>query len=86
MSLMPAQILEESVPQMRRKGRIQIGMDADIVVFDLDKVADESTFSEPNQPAVGFDYVIVNGTPVVDRGRLVLEASPGEPIRRPVSE
>lgn len=84
MSLMPAQILAESVPQMRKKGRIQVGMDADIVVFDLAKVADKSTFDAPNQAAVGFHYVMVNGAMVVERGRLNKDESPGEPIRRPV--
>ena len=34
MSLMPAQTLEDFVPQMKKKGRLQEGMDADIVVFD----------------------------------------------------
>jgi len=84
MSLMPAQILEDYVPQMKKKGRIQVGMDADIVVFDLDKVADKSTFTEPNQPAVGFHYVIVNGVPVVEKGKLDTDAAPGKPIRRPL--
>ena len=41
-SLIPAQILEKSVPQMRNKGRIQVGMDADIIVFDLNKVQDKA--------------------------------------------
>lgn len=84
MSLMPAQVLEESVPQMRKKGRIQVGMDADIVVFDLATVADKSTFTEPNQAAVGFNYVMVNGVLVVERGKLNPDAAPGEAIRRPV--
>ena len=84
MSLMPAQILEDSVPQMKKKGRIQVGMDADIAVFDLDKVADKGTFTEPNQPAVGFHYVMVNGVLVVEKGTLDTAAAPGRPIRRPV--
>lgn len=86
MSLIPAQILEESVPQMRKKGRIQVGMDADIVVFDLEKVADKSTFTEPNQPAVGFSYVLVGGVMVVEKGKLNTDAAPGEAIRRPIAE
>ncbi len=84
MSLMPARILEEFVPQMKKKGRIQVGMDADIAIFDFDKVADKSTFTEPNQPAVGFNYVLVKGELVVNKGKLVTRASPGEPIRRPI--
>lgn len=86
MSLLPAQVLEESVPQMRKKGRIQVGMDADIVVFDLGKVADKGTFTEPNQAAVGFNYVMVDGVLVVEKGKLNTDAAPGEPIRRPVMD
>lgn len=85
MSLLPAQVLGASVPQMRKKGRIQVGMDADIVVFDLDKVADKGTFTEPNQAAVGFNYVMVNGVLVVENGKLITDAAPGEPIRRPIA-
>ncbi|HUU71542.1 MAG TPA: amidohydrolase family protein [Burkholderiales bacterium] len=84
MSLMPAQILEESVPQMKKKGRIQVGMDADIVVFDLATVADKSTFTKPNQPAVGVNYVMVDGVLVVENGKLNTRAAPGKPIRRPL--
>ena len=86
MSLIPAQILEQSVPQMTKKGRIQVGMDADIVVFDLSKVADKSTFAEPNQAAVGFHYVMVNGVLVVENEKLLTSAAPGQPIRRPVTK
>ncbi|MGX9352602.1 amidohydrolase family protein [Shimia sp. W99] len=86
MSLMPAQTLEEFVPQMRRKGRIQLGMDADIVVFDPATVADKATFENANQPAVGFQTVLVNGGFAVKDGELVLDAAHGQPIRRAVVE
>jgi len=81
-SLIPAQILEESVPQMRNKGRIQVGMDADIIVFDLNKVQDKATFTQPYLPSVGMKYVLVNGIPVISAGALVVDARPGKPIRR----
>lgn len=81
-SLMPAQTLEESVPQMRKKGRIQIGMDADIVVFDPATIADLATYSNANQPAVGVQTVLVNGAFTVRDGELVLNADGGEAIRR----
>jgi len=47
-SLMPAQTLEDFVPQMKKKGRIQVGMDADIVVFDPATIRDVGTYEEPN--------------------------------------
>lgn len=84
-SLIPAQILGESVPQMRRKGRLQVGMDADLVAFDLASVSDRATFTAPNQAATGMRHVIVNGTPVIRAGELVRTALPGKPIRRPVT-
>ncbi|MBD1545358.1 amidohydrolase family protein [Roseibium aggregatum] len=82
MSLMPAQTLEDFVPQMRRKGRLQVGMDADIVVFDPETVADRATFENANQPAVGVQTVLVNGGFVVRDGNLILDAPHGQPIRR----
>ncbi|NDW45649.1 amidohydrolase family protein [Ruegeria sp. PrR005] len=82
MSLMPAQTLEDFVPQMRRKGRLQVGMDADIVVFDPKTVADRATFENANQPAVGVQTVLVNGGFVVRDGSLLLDAPHGQPIRR----
>ena len=84
MTLIPAQILETSVPQMRRKGRVQVGADADLVVFDLAAVSDRGTYTRPNQTAVGMRYVIVNGTVVIHDGELVRDALPGRAIRRPV--
>lgn len=84
MSLMPAQTLEDFVPQMRTKGRLQIGMDADIVVFDPKTVADLATFENANQPATGVETVLVNGGFVVRDGELVLDGAHGRAIRRQV--
>lgn len=81
-SLIPAQILEKGVPQMKKKGRLQVGMDADVIVFDPAIVQDKATFSEPYHPAVGMKFVLVNGVPVIEGGKLLLDAKPGEPIRR----
>ncbi|MBB5518921.1 amidohydrolase family protein [Amphiplicatus metriothermophilus] len=81
-SLIPAQILEESVPQMRRKGRLQEGADADIVVFGIARVSDRATYEEPAQMSAGFEHVIVAGTPLVSNGVLDTSVLPGRPIRR----
>ena len=84
MTLIPAQILGESVPQMKRKGRVQIGADADLVVFDLATVSDRGTYMQPNQTAAGMRYVIVNGVPVIRDGTLVRGAMPGKAVRRAI--
>ena len=81
-SLTPAKILEQSVPQMKRKGRLQVGMDADLVVFDLATVSDKATYQLPNQRSVGMQHVVVNGVPVIRSGELVRGALPGKAIRR----
>ncbi len=82
MSLMPAQTIEDFVPQMKKKGRIQEGMDADIVIFDPNTIADIGTYEDPNHPAVGVQTLLVNGVIVIDEGELVLDAAPGMAIRR----
>jgi N-acyl-D-glutamate deacylase len=81
----PAVILQDAVPQMRTKGRLQEGADADIVVFDPETVSDRATFERPAQATVGFDYVIVNGAVLVDGGELDTAILPGRPIRGTVA-
>lgn len=85
MTLIPAQILEGSVPPMKRKGRLQVGADADLIAFDLATVSDRGTYTQPNQTAVGMRYVIVNGTAVIRDGVLARDALPGRAIRRPLA-
>jgi N-acyl-D-glutamate deacylase len=77
-------MLEQSVPQMKQKGRLQVGKDADVVVFDLATVSDKATFTAPNQRSVGMKHVVVNGVPVIRDGELVRGALPGKAIRRAV--
>jgi len=84
MSLMPAQRLEGRVPDMKRKGRLQAGADADVVVFDLKTVADRSTYEEPATSSTGVTHVFVNGVAVVADGELVEDVLPGQAIRAPV--
>jgi N-acyl-D-glutamate deacylase len=61
-----------------------LGMDADIVVFDPETISDVGTYQTPNQPAIGVRSLLINGTLVVADGKLVTDAAPGQPIRRPV--
>lgn len=80
-TLYPARILEEVAPAMRRKGRLQIGCDADVVVFDPERVTDTATYQHSIRPSTGFTHVLVNGEAVVSDGELQLDAYPGRPVR-----
>lgn len=82
MTLMPAQRLEGYVPQMAAKGRIRVGADADITVFDPATIIDNATFEAPTQPSGGIEHVIVSGTFVVRDAELLEDALPGRAIRR----
>ena len=66
MTLLPAQRLEPIAPGMKNKGRIRIGADADITVFDPETVKDTGTYETGPQFSRGIPYVIVNGVLVVD--------------------
>jgi dihydroorotase len=78
---MAAQRLEPFVPAMRRKGRIAVGSDADLTVFDPARVIDRATYERPAQFSEGIRHVIVNGTFVVRDQQLVPNVTPGRPIR-----
>ena len=84
MSLMPAQRLQGLAPMFKDKGRIRVGADADIVVFDPATVQDHSTYASPAVPSTGFAFILVNGTPVIRSGKLVDNATPGRPARAPI--
>lgn len=80
-SLGPAKILETVSPQMRRKGRLQEGCDADIVVFDAGTITDRADFAAMNRPSEGVRYLLVNGQFVISGGELNRDAFPGQPVR-----
>jgi len=80
-SLRPARLLQRRVPAMRRKGRMQAGSDADIVVFDPATVSDQASYSRSTRPSTGIRHVLVNGTFVVQDGDIVTGALPGRPVR-----
>jgi N-acyl-D-aspartate/D-glutamate deacylase len=83
MTLLPAQRLEKYVPQMQKKGRIKVGSDADLTIFDPEKVIDRATFEKPAQFSSGIAHVMVNGVLVVRDGKIVEGTKPGIAIRRP---
>jgi cytosine/adenosine deaminase-related metal-dependent hydrolase len=80
-SLEPARLLQDRVPALRSKGRLQPGGDADIVVFDPDAVTDRASYRHSTRPSDGIRHVLVNGAFVVRNGHLVADARPGRPVR-----
>jgi len=85
MTLMPAQRLEARVPAMRQKGRLRVGADADITIFDAARVVDRSTYREPSLSPAGIHHVIVNGVSVVADARPVDGVAPGKAVRAPIT-
>ena len=81
MTLMPARRLEARVPEMRDRGRIRAGAEADIVIFDPARVIDRSTYQQQSLPPEGIAHVLVGGVEVVSGGRIVEGATPGRAIR-----
>jgi N-acyl-D-aspartate/D-glutamate deacylase len=86
MTLMPAQRLQKRAPAFQNKGRIRIGSDADITVFDAEHIIDKATYDAPLQYSEGIQFVLVNGVPVVKDGRLVEGIFPGQAARAPISQ
>ncbi len=89
MSYLHAKYFDElgGISQFRTKGRMQLGADADIVIFNPDTVKDNSTY-EPGKgalPSTGIPYVLVNGVVVV-KDSVVQKVFPGKPIRFPVMQ
>jgi len=82
MTLMPARRLDGYVPQMKNKGRTKVGADADLTIFDANRVLDRSTFEKPMQPSEGIVHVLVGGVFVVRDSELVDSVYPGRAIRR----
>jgi len=80
-TLVPATVLATVSGDMQRKGRLQVGADADIVVFDPATVSDRATYASPVATSTGFSYVVVNGTPVVKGGALLCGVLPGAGVR-----
>jgi dihydroorotase len=86
MTLMPALRLEQRVPMMKNKGRIRVGADADITIFDAKKIIDKATYEEAAKYSEGIMYVLVNGILVVNKGQLISDKAPGQAIRAPIQK
>lgn len=82
LSLLPAQRLEQRAPVFRDKGRVRVGADADLTLFDPERVRQKATWSAPTLPPEGIPYVIVAGVPVVERG-VLKPVLPGRALRAP---
>jgi N-acyl-D-amino-acid deacylase len=67
---------------IRDRGELREGMYADVMIFDPNTIIDRATYEQPHQLSVGVRYVLVNGVPVVDDGR-VTGAKPGMLVRGP---
>jgi N-acyl-D-amino-acid deacylase len=73
---LPARIMD-----LKDRGQLREGFAADIVIFDAAAIRDKATFFEPHQHSEGVDYVFINGTAVLDGGKLT-GATPGKVLLR----
>lgn len=80
MTLLPAKRIENIAPMMRFKGRIQVGADADITIFDPNTIIDKATFEKGLEFSSGIEYVLVNGTFVLKNGETVANVFPGQGV------
>jgi dihydroorotase len=80
MTLLPARRLENIAPSMRFKGRIQVGCDADLVVFDPESIIDKATYEQGLAFSKGIQYVLVNGVFILKNGDVIESTFPGQPI------
>ncbi|MFT7651501.1 MAG: cytosine/adenosine deaminase-related metal-dependent hydrolase [Candidatus Azotimanducaceae bacterium] len=81
MTIQPANRLATHVPAMARKGRVQVGADADLTIFSADRILDQATYTLPARPSSGISHVMVNGQWVVKDAGLVENAYPGQMIQ-----
>lgn len=79
-TLLPAQLLEQSAPAFRLKGRLQIGMDADIAVFNLATIAAKTTYEQPHNASVGVQTLLVDGQIVIENGKLIENVYSGKHV------
>jgi len=68
--------------KLDRRGRLQPGYFADVVIFNPETIQDHATFAKPHQYATGVQHVLVNGVPVIQEGDHT-GATPGRVVRGP---
>jgi len=76
MTAMPASRLH-----LESKGRLNVGADADITIFDIDTIQDGATFAEPALEPKGIDYVFIGGELALDHGKVVKDNC-GKAVRK----
>lgn len=81
MTIQPARRLQAQAPALRTKGRLQVGADADITIFDPATVQDKATLRHPNRYSEGIDWVMVMGTIVKSPNRFFRGRNPGLPVK-----
>ena len=79
-TILPARLTEIGAPAMRTKGRLQIGADADLTIFDPERLIDRSTIEAPGTESEGVEYVVVAGELVRDGDGNRTDTRPGTAI------
>ena len=77
MTSLPASRLARFFPRFARKGRVSVGADADLTVFDPARVRDRATYGNPFQASAGIRTVIVAGQVALDEGSVVEDVYAG---------
>ena len=80
-SLFQAQWLGSFSPAFNKKGRLQVGMDADIIIFDATRIQERADYGKPYQASVGIEHVIVAGQMIMASGKVNSNILPGERLK-----
>jgi hypothetical protein len=85
-TLLPADWLSLASDVFNSKGRLQEGVDADLVIFNPDTIAAHAEYGDPYQSSIGISHVLVAGRPVVTNGKQVEGRYPGKHLLTPLSD
>ena len=85
-TLLPADWLSLASDAFNSKGRLQEGVDADLVIFNPDTIAAQAEYGDPYQSSIGISHVLVAGRPVVTNGKQVEGRYPGKHLLTPLSD